>query len=118
MANAKNDTTPAIDLDAAAKALAIVQAKEARAAELAAKRADARTKLEGETKGDAFKRIAIRRVNNALGEMNTLMGLANKNNYDYSPAQANAILASLTAKLAEVKAAFEGEAKAKGGFSF
>lgn len=99
-------------------ALAAYEKRETRRAELAAKREAARDKLEGETKADAFKRIAKRRVSNALDALATLENVFDRNNYDYTPDLAAQVVAALEGGLAKVRARAAGEGRAKSGFDF
>lgn len=92
--------------------------REARKAELAARRAEEREKREGESKADAFKRIALRRTNSALDAIASLRSLSAKGNYDYTPEQFNKITAALRAEVDKVEADFQrgGPAKNESGF--
>ena len=99
-------------------ALELLANKEARSAELKAKREAAREAIAGESKADAFKRIAARRVNQVMSDLITLGGVFDKNNYDYTPEQAEKAFAAIEGELAKCKARAAGEAKAKTGFGF
>ncbi len=48
-----------------------------------------------ETKKDKFIRLAEKRVNNLLKQMELVGNLANKRNYDYSDKEARAILTAI-----------------------
>lgn len=98
-------------------ALELLAAKEARSKELAEKRQAAREAIAGESKADAFKRIGVRRVNQVLSDLITLGGVFDKNNYEYTPEQAEKMFAAIEAEIAKCKARAAGEAKAKTGFT-
>lgn len=100
----------------AEKALELLKSKEARAAELKAKREEKRAALEGESKADAFKRIASRRVNNVLDVMATLENVFDANNYEFTAEQAEKIIGAVEAGLSKVKARANGEGRSKSGF--
>lgn len=87
--------------------LALHEAKEARRAELKAKRDDERAKLEGETKEGAFKRIGTRRLNNALAEIAKMQSLANPDNYVYTQDQVNTIIKALENEVLKLQGKFE-----------
>jgi hypothetical protein len=97
-------------------ALAEFEKRQARAAELAAKRAERSEARQGETKGDAFKRIATARTKNALGAIQTLSGLTNPGNYDYTQEQWAKIFGAIRAEIDEVEKLSKGEVVVKGGF--
>lgn len=98
--------------------LETAKAKEARRLELANKRKATSEALAGESKADAFKRIAVRRMNASLDEMAKLKPLAIKANYDYTDAQVDMILSALQKELDKVKSAFAtGGATKDAGFT-
>lgn len=101
--------------DAQAAILAAHEAREKRKAELKAKRDDDRAKLEGETKADAFKRIAVRRMNSALDEIAKLAPLSATSSYEYTDDQVAKIIGALNAEVAKVQTAFANKGVAKGG---
>lgn len=105
-----------IDPAVAAKLLEDAEKRAARKAELSAKREDERAKREGESKADAFKRIAIRRVNNVLDQMATLENVFDANNYEFSADQAEKIMAAVATGLDKVRARAAGQGKTKSGF--
>lgn len=96
--------------------LAAAKARVARQEAIKAKRAEEREKREGETKDAAFKRIALRRTNNALDEIAKLRGLSSKANYEYTPEQTGKIIAALRAEVDKVEADFArgGPTKSEG----
>lgn len=98
--------------------LEAARAREARKAELRAKREDERAKRAGESKDAAFKRIATRRTNQALDAIALLRGLANKANYEYTPEQFAQIIKALRAGVDKVEADFTagGPQRAENGF--
>ena len=96
--------------------IAEAEAKATRKAELAAKREAAREAIAGESKADAFKRIAGRRVNNTLDQMATLENVFDSNNYDFNTEQADKVVAALEAGIAKIKARAAGQGKTKSGF--
>ncbi len=93
-------------------------AAEERKAANKAKRDAEREARAGETKSDAFKRIATRRVNQALDTIATMRGLANKANYDYSEEQTNKIISALQGGIDKLAADFKagGVRRADNGF--
>lgn len=99
--------------------LVAARAKEARRLELRQKREAEREKRAGESKDDAFKRIATRRTNQALDSIALLRGLANKANYEYTDGQYEQIVRALRAGVDKVEADFKagGPQRAENGFS-
>lgn len=87
-----------------------------RAAANKAKRDAAREAIQGETKADAFKRIAVRRTNSVLEAMATLEGVFDRNNYEYTDEAAAKIVGALADGLEKVKARSTGAGKTKTGF--
>jgi len=96
-----------------AELLARAKAKAQRAAELKAKREEKSEALEGETKADAFKRIATSRVNKALDALDVLGNTFNTANYEYTPAQCDKIFGFLNTKIVELVSRSKGEVKGK-----
>ena len=71
----------------------------------------------GESKADAFKRIAARRTNKALDALAVLENTFNKNNYEFTAEQTSAIVAALNAGIAKIEKRAAGEAPNKTGFA-
>jgi hypothetical protein len=69
-----------------------------------------------ESKADKFRRLANRRVNNALKTIRYVRNLGNRATYEYTEQQAQMILAVLTDEVRMVKEAFAGDER-KDGFS-
>lgn len=92
---------------------------EARKQELADKRAARAKEREGETKAQAFKRLANNRTNKALDAIALLRSLSSTANYEYTADQAKAITDALTAGVAKVAADFAagGPQRAEHGFN-
>jgi len=59
----------------------------------------------GETKGDKFKRLASKRVVNAIQKIELITNLAGPG-YEYTPEEVAKILAALQGSVDKVKAAF------------
>ena len=74
-------------------------------------------KKEDETKEQAFARIAVRRVNNAVAAIRMLEPLANKANYEFTDEQVKKITGALVEATNTVHNVFHGIAKPGGGFS-
>lgn len=96
--------------------IAAAEAKLARSEALKAKRAAEREKLEGESKADAFRRIATRRTNNTLDALATLENVFDAANYDFTQTQADRITSAIETGLAKVKARAAGQGRTKSGF--
>jgi hypothetical protein len=108
-ANAATKTKEQIALEA-------LEAREKRSAELKAKRDEMRDARAGESKGDAFKRIAAKRTVNVLDAFDTLGNTFNKDVYEYTETQSQKIIDAIEAKVAMLKKRAAGEGKSKAGF--
>lgn len=62
-------------------------------------------------KSDNFKRLAEKRVTETVKKMRLIGNLANKNNYDYSEAQARKIISTLENELKILKTRFKDESE-------
>ena len=62
--------------------------------------------IEGESKADKFKRLAAKRTNNALKQINNLGNLSTSA-YEYTPEQVEKIFGALQGALDECRAKFE-----------
>ena len=62
-------------------------------------------KVEGESKSDRFKRLASKRVVNAIYKVELIANLAGSS-YEYAPEQVEKILGALQGSVDKVKAAF------------
>lgn len=60
-----------------------------------------------ETKNEKFIRLAVYRVNKIMSAVSSLDKLHNRNSYEYTDEQVNAVFESLENQLAEVKGHFE-----------
>jgi ribosomal protein L20 len=71
-----------------------------------------------QAKIDNFKRLAIKRVNNALAKLDGVKQLANRNSYTYDTAQATLVLNALKRSVNEIEAAFTStKVEAKNAFT-
>ena len=61
--------------------------------------------VEGESKADKFKRLAAKRVTNAISKVELITNLAGSS-YEYTPEQVEKILTALQGSVDKVKAAF------------
>jgi hypothetical protein len=69
-------------------------------------------------KVEAFKRLAVKRVNKALATFKGIAQLSNKSAYAYDVSQVQAILNALQAGVISIKASFEKpDAPSGGGFT-
>lgn len=68
-------------------------------------------------KGDRFKRVASRRVQEILNKMRLLKNCANKNNYAYNDDQANKIISAIDSEWKKVKSEFNNSKSKKEEFS-
>jgi len=59
----------------------------------------------GESKSDKFKRLAVKRVKNAVSKIELITNLAGSG-YEYTPEQVEKILGALQGSVDKVKAAF------------
>lgn len=70
-----------------------------------------------ETKEQKFIRLAEYRMNKAIKAVESISNLSNRNSYEYSEEQVNAMFSVLENTIAEVKSAFQPK-KVKSAFSF
>lgn len=68
------------------------------------------------SKADKFKVLVEPRTSKAMNGIATLRGLANKNNYDYTPEQVAKVLAALRGEIDVLEKAFSGGKVDAGGF--
>lgn len=61
--------------------------------------------VQGESKADKFKRLASKRVTNAISKVELIANLAGSG-YEYTPEQVEKILSALQGSVDKVKAAF------------
>src|SRR4051812_14486769 len=73
---------------------------------------------EGETKREAFERIATRRVGNVLTAIRLLEGLTNKANYDYTSEHWDEIFGAVSGQMNQLVDRYNGKIEAKSGFGF
>lgn len=78
---------------------------------------DSAPKKPVESKSVRFIRLAERRTNAALKIMGHIANLGNRNQYEYTEEQANAILTALQAAHSAIKAKFQGVKSSAGGFT-
>ena len=71
----------------------------------------------GESKSDAFKRIAARRVNKVLDAISVLENTFNKNNYEYTDEQVEAIFVAIAGQVDKARKRANGDAPSKTGFA-
>jgi len=62
-----------------------------------------------ETKAARFKRVATKRINNALHDMRLLSNCANLASYEYTPEQVTTIVTHLEVEIERIKDAFNGK---------
>lgn len=70
-----------------------------------------------ETKGEAFKRLATKRVTVAMDKIRLVGNLSSRGNYDYTPEQVDAIEAALVSSIVEIMRKFRNERAAKKEFT-
>ncbi|MCM8761551.1 MAG: hypothetical protein NC938_06270 [Candidatus Omnitrophica bacterium] len=70
----------------------------------------------GESKADKFKRLASKRVTNAISKIELIANLASSS-YEYTPEQVEKILTALQGSVDKVKAAFSKQKIEKTKFS-
>ena len=71
--------------------------------------------VEGESKSDKFKRLATKRVKNAISKVELITNLAGSS-YEYTPEEVEKILNALQGSVDKVKAAFSNEKITKSEF--
>lgn len=59
-----------------------------------------------ETKKEKFKRLATKRLNSSLKQLDLLENCSNKNNYEYDEESVNTILKALNRKIRSIKSSF------------
>lgn len=69
------------------------------------------TEFEVETKADAFKRLAVPRMNKILDSVRILGNLADKSRYEYTEEQIAIIEEALTEQVNKTIAKFRGKSK-------
>jgi len=72
-------------------------------------------KVAGESKSDKFKRLASKRVVNAISKVELIANLAGPS-YEYAPEQVEKILGALQGSVDKVKAAFSKQKIEKTNF--
>ena len=72
--------------------------------------------VEGESKSDKFKRLATKRVQNAVAKVELIANLSGSG-YEYTPEQVEKILNTLQGSVDKVKAAFSKQKITKTDFS-
>ena len=70
---------------------------------------------EGESKSDKFKRLATKRVKNAISKVELITNLAGSS-YEYTPEEVEKILNALQGSVDKVKVAFSKQKITKTGF--
>ena len=71
--------------------------------------------VEGESKSDKFKRLATKRVKNAISKVELITNLAGSS-YEYTPEEVEKILNALQGSVDKVKAAFSKQKITKSEF--
>ena len=66
-----------------------------------------RKNIKIESKRERFHRIAAKRMQNILVEMNRLSNCSNKANYDYTEQDVQKIIKTLNEKFSEIKVSFK-----------
>ena len=69
----------------------------------------------GESKSDKFKRLAVKRVKNAISKVELIANLAGPS-YEYTPEEVTKILIALQGSVDKVKAAFSKQKITKSDF--
>ena len=69
-----------------------------------------------DTRRDRFTRIAERRVNKILDNLENLGKCSNKRNYDYSPDDVKKIFREIERKVKETKLMFQGQTNNRKSF--
>lgn len=69
-----------------------------------------------ESRDARFRRLANRRMGKALKCIGYLPALANRSQYEYTPAQVAKMMDALNNAIVQVKAAFDGKAKTEDTF--
>lgn len=64
-----------------------------------------------ESRNQRFRRLAASRGDRLIREITLLGNLANRKNYDYSPAEVEALFSPIEAELREVRALFDPHAR-------
>jgi len=72
--------------------------------------------VEGESKSDKFKRLATKRVKNAISKVELIANLAGSS-YEYTPEEVEKILTALQGSVDKVRAAFSKQKIVKSTFS-
>ena len=70
-----------------------------------------------ESKSEKFERLASKKINQILDELEQLGSLSNAKSYEYTPEQVNSMFSAIERKIAEVKKEFAPK-KREGHFSF
>ena len=77
---------------------------------------DSSISLDNDIKRQRFIKIAERRVNRILSNLDSLAKCSNKRNYEYSEEEARKIFREIERKVKETRAQFQGEVRSKGAF--
>ncbi len=76
-----------------------------------------KVKVEGETKQDRFTRLATQRTQEALNKLRILGNCANRDNYEYSDAEAEKILRAIDEEVKVLKQKFRSGKSGKKVFA-
>ena len=71
-----------------------------------------------ETKEQRFQRLAEQRVNGIIDKLRVLSQLSNKNNYDYTDVQIEAIFKALQKELNDTRSKFRNGTNGRKRFTF
>jgi len=78
--------------------------------------AEANNAIRSTIKRDRFVRIAERRVNKIIDNLDLLGKCSNRRNYEYSEEEVRKIFREIERKVKEIKLQFQGGARNKGKF--
>jgi len=92
------------------------EVKEMAAATNGKKKATAAEPKVREPKDVRFRKLAIKRVPNAIKRIRQVANLANRVQYEYTPAQAEKIVSALAVEMDRLEMAFQGIKPAEAAF--
>lgn len=74
--------------------------------------------MSDETRNERFRRLASSRGDRLIREISLLGNLSNRKNYDYSPAEVEALFGPIETELREVRALFDPMTRSERKVSF
>src|SRR3954463_844468 len=75
-------------------------------------------KMSDETRNERFRRLATTRGDRLIREISLLGNLANRKNYEYTPAEVEALFGPIESELREVRALFDPNSPSSRRVSF